>query len=251
MAYGLTQSLDLEQASSQYAKAIDSATLSITGDITVEAWINLESLASTIGQEENIVVKGDFDADQNYRFFIGTDDKLYFQYGNGSGTNSTANMDEAFVSGDLGNWIHVAVTAVVLTKTIVFYKNGSLKASTNGTLNATAIGDNNWVTSIGAWGAAVSANAARFFDGKVSLVRVWSSALGGVTISANMCSVLGSTATLAAEWTLDNTLNDNSGNSNTLTAINSPTFVSSVPATCSGGTGSVRDARELLILGAG
>ena len=42
-------SLDLELSSSQYAYVADNPELSITGDITIEAWIKLEQLPSTAG----------------------------------------------------------------------------------------------------------------------------------------------------------------------------------------------------------
>ena len=38
-----THSIDLESGSSQYLFAADSASLSVTGSMTVEAWLNLES----------------------------------------------------------------------------------------------------------------------------------------------------------------------------------------------------------------
>ncbi len=43
-----THSLDLELSSSQYASRADTASLSITGDITIEGWIKLESIGNTM-----------------------------------------------------------------------------------------------------------------------------------------------------------------------------------------------------------
>ena len=52
-----THSLDLELSSSQYAYVADNADVSVTGDISIEAWIKLEQKASTAGTNFLIVDK--------------------------------------------------------------------------------------------------------------------------------------------------------------------------------------------------
>ena len=47
MAVDNTHSADLESSSSQYWSIADNASLSITGDLTIEFWINLESAPGT------------------------------------------------------------------------------------------------------------------------------------------------------------------------------------------------------------
>src|SRR3990170_2884133 len=58
-----TASLDLESGSSQYATAADSASLSITGDITLETWRKPETLP-TAGNEMVLISKWNEASDQ-------------------------------------------------------------------------------------------------------------------------------------------------------------------------------------------
>lgn len=65
-----TYSLDLESGSSHYATAADSATLSITGDIAIEAYFKPESLP-TAGNEMVLAAKWDKNSDErSYKFSV-------------------------------------------------------------------------------------------------------------------------------------------------------------------------------------
>ena len=70
MAYGLTQSLDLERSSAQYATISDAAQtgLDFATDFTIETWINLESLpASLVGYS----ICGKFTSgNRQYHFYV-------------------------------------------------------------------------------------------------------------------------------------------------------------------------------------
>lgn len=58
---------------------------------------------------------------------------------------------------------------------------------------------------------------------------MWNVKRTGAEILANMYTILGATTNLVAEWVLDNSYSDNSGNSLTLTGVGSPTFATDCP----------------------
>lgn len=235
MAYGLTQSLDLERSSSQYAAIADASQtgLDLSTSFTIEAWIKLESLPSTAGDIFSIAQKYDYAAGQRqYGFYITTANKLHVVFfGNVSGTpNSQFSCDTVFDSGDLGVWQHVAVAVNISTPSATFYIDGVAQTDTASSTAATSIANGTAYFAIGAYD--ITSSAEGFFDGKISLVRVWSTERSSSDISDNICNVLGSTTNLKGEWTFDNVYTDNSGNGNTLTSSGSPVFSSDVPSTC-------------------
>jgi hypothetical protein len=65
-----THSIDLERSSAQYLSASDSASLSVTGDLTIAAWVKPESQPST-DQEYHSVAKWDYNNNRkSYRFTV-------------------------------------------------------------------------------------------------------------------------------------------------------------------------------------
>ncbi len=233
MSYGLTQSLDLELSSSQYASISDASQtgLDITGNLTCEAWINLESSPST-GGRYTIASKSKISGSQRgWRFAYhnngGTLRLEFANSDNGVGENAQGVAQTLSTS----TWYHVAVVYTAADSSAEFFVDGS-SIGTASSLDS-SIFSNSAPFMIGS----VNEGGNDFFDGKISLVRVWDTTRSGANIAANKCSVLGSTSNLKGEWTLDNVYTDNSGNSNTLTSSGSPSFVSDVPATCSVTTG--------------
>jgi hypothetical protein len=241
MAYGLTQSIDLN-GSSQYLSRADGTQLSNTGNQTHEGWLWFDATPSS-GQEWIIFSK--YIAGANERAIAVT-------YENSGGTlrfhaRTSANGNDVLE----GTLNHTVTTGVWHHYAFVYSTAGNMQifvdGSSIGTINGltTAIRDNTAAYQIG-WN-----EFATYFNGRVSLWRVWGAIRTDLQIQADMCNVLGPTTDLDAEWTLDNTLNDNSGNGFTLTNNGSATFISSVPTTCSGGGGSTHDARNLILLGVG
>src|SRR3990167_10302551 len=105
-----TQSLDLELASSQYASVADTAPLSITGDLTLMAWVKLESDMGANAFE--IISKWDTSSDRrSYSFQIHSSGYLIL-YNSSDGINvsspSSGSNYSHFASGQ--GWYHVAVT---------------------------------------------------------------------------------------------------------------------------------------------
>lgn len=225
-----THSLDLEFSSSQYASIADASQtgLDITTDHTFEAWINLETLPSTLGSDVVIMAKDDVGTSRAYAFVIrSADDKLNVVFING-GNTTRIEMDEAFVSGDLGTWIHVAAAVDISVPSAAFYKNTVSKSNTAALSAATAIDNSTAPFFIGAKFA--SSSATQFFDGLIDDARIWSDIRTSGEISANWKKELvGNEANLVGYWKLNNDYTDETSNSNDLTASGSPVFSTSVP----------------------
>lgn len=224
MAYGLTKSLDLEASSSQYVAASDSATLSVTGDLTLEGWVKIESAPGS-GVQYTFGAK--YTTTGNQRSYS-------FWYYNSGGTPQMgmtisslgSNAVAASINHTLaiGSWIHVAFVYTASTGGIEFFVDGSSVGSASGLY--TSIFDGTADFQLG------RENTTWYMDGEMSLWRLWAETRTEAEITDNMCSVLGPTTNLGAEWTLDAVYTDNSGNSNTLTPSGSPTFATDVPSTC-------------------
>src|SRR3990167_3457147 len=102
-----THSLDLELDSDpkQYASRADTASLSITGDLTIECWIKPEST----GILHNLVAKWDTTGNlRSYRLLHLSATNLQFQV-SPDGTSS-AGTAQSNTNIPAGTWAHVAVT---------------------------------------------------------------------------------------------------------------------------------------------
>lgn len=221
MAYGLTQSADIEAGSAQGFTAADSATLDEAVPFTVELWVNLESAPSS----DSVVLMSKSGSGSN---------GYVFRYGDSAGTKWLNLVKAAVVDQivnitalSLSTWVHLA--AIQRANEVEYTVDGVSVGTFSNAAAYISSGTN--LTRIGLVGGAGGNN----LDGKVSLARFWQTNRSVTDINNNKCNVLGATASLGAEWTLDNTLNDNSGNSNTLTNVNTTPFVSDVPSTCSAG----------------
>jgi hypothetical protein len=222
-----THSLDLELSSSQYASRADTASLSITTNFTIEAWIKLEQLSSTAGTNFEIVAKYDSTDEAAYRFVITTgDDKMNLIFWEDNTTLTQISCDTAFVGGDVGVWRHVAVSVDISEASGTFYIDSAAKADTVVDNSATVMRDTTSSFRIGANGLG---GGAQFFDGKIDDVRVWNDIRSSGEIANNYKGEISpSSANLAANWRLNNDYTD-PVNSNTLTGSGSPVFSTDVP----------------------
>ena len=241
MAYNLTQSLDLESGSSQYAQITSVITGFPSGNTnqTVEAWVKFESFPA-----DNVtmfVVAYGEDGNNNSAFSLAVINRstVIKGYVDVFGADAEGNVSLGL---SLDTWHHFAVR---YNGTNIIWTVDGVDVDTEG---APTIDTN--VTRAGVGGRTELATVSNFFDGKLSLARVWSEARSQAQLSANMCNVLGSTTNLAAEWTLDNVYTDNSGNSNTISPTNSPVFGADVPAVCATAT-EIRYGRFSTLLGVG
>jgi len=224
-----THSLDLERDTSQYASITDGdqTGLDITGDISIELWVKFESLPGAM----MIVTKGDFtNVQYGYYLQLNASSALRFRFYStldGSvGTDVTA--DTAFGAGDIGVWMHLAVTADVSVPTVNMYKNGSSFASTATDTSATSIVNN---TAPFALGCQFSGGSPiTFFDGKMDEVRVYNRVLTATEIANNyQREISGGESGLQGYWQLDNDYTDKTSNGNDLTGGNSPIFSTDTP----------------------
>lgn len=238
MAYGLTQTADLEAGSSQYFSRADTASLSLTGDFTLEGWVKFESLPSS-GTKMEFISKwtgGGVD-DRAYQFYLnnpsGTTELTVLATVDGTG----AILDNEVVAWTptTGVWYHIAVSADLgVTSTYKFYVDG-VQQGADQTGVVTSMTDTTAPFYLGVNGNTTDS----FFDGRMSLWRVWSVVRTVTEISTNMCNVFGgATTNMVAEWSLDNVLTDASGNANTLTNVNTVTFSADVPSTCASAVAS-------------
>jgi len=227
MAYGLTKSLDIEKSSTQCAYVADNTAFDFSSTFTIEAWVNAESLPSD-GTNHAIVGKWQTAGDnRSYVFRLNNTGGTYTLQmvtdANGvAGGASSVSSSSLTIS--TATWYHVAVS--VSAGTVTFYFNGV--SSGGGSGLATPFNGASALT-IGA----ERADGTDGWDGQISLVRLWKGAARSVTeIQDNACGVLGATASLSAEWLLDDAYTDNSGNGFTLTALNTPVFSTSLPSVC-------------------
>lgn len=225
MAYELTQSLDFERGSSQRASITNSYGLTRWGAFTLEAWIMLESQPPT-DQQFGIATIG-WNTIGAHLWYEDRAGVLNLRaYRHAWGTNTT----EMFynIALNLEQWYHVAFTKDASNNGKLYLDGVEVASLAMGS----ATGSTRAVQSnVGAaWN---NGSNTHFFDGKISLHRVWSVARTQSEIAANMCNVFGGpTANLRAEHSLDGILSDASGNGYDLSVFNGPVFSMDVPAIC-------------------
>jgi hypothetical protein len=226
-----TFSTQLNSASNQYFSATDSTSLSVTDDITVEAWIKPASMTDEMSYYiASKGTTGGFNAWRLMAHWNSTDSKhnLVFTIDETGDNNfavaySYADIDlEAYVD----TWVHVAATwdATSGTAAPKLYINGSEVASyfTQGNDGgANAIADTDSPTYIGN-----SPNDALYWDGKIDDVRIWNTERSPAQISSNFNKELsGSEPGLVGYWKFNNDAGvDGTANGNNLSEINGPTY---------------------------
>ena len=211
-----TYSLELESSSSQYASITDAAQtgLDITGDLSLECWVKLESISVTpIGLISKMGSPG------NYSFRVDMNkSNIYTLISDNGSSFGTVNMPYA---ASTGVWFHIAYTYKASTGAVNLYINGSSEGS--GTNSKTSIFNGNGDFVVGA-----SSN--RYFDGLIDEVRVWNTERTATEIQDNYDKeLIGTESNLQGYWRFNNDYTDETSNGNDLTAVNSPTFSTDVP----------------------
>ncbi len=217
MAYGLTKSAHLVSASSQFFTA---GTLTFSSAWTLETWIKLVSVSvfcSPMSVQDGA-------GSQNIANIL-VDDGSAGKFGGQVSNTTGGNVKEIFSSGSISDntWVHIAVT----------WDGSTLATILNGVADNTLAASLTRNSSSGTFHLGSYYDGSNSVNGQMSLARVWSVARSAAQISADMCNVLGATTGLVAEWTLDNTTADNTGNGHTLTGSGTPTFTTDTPSTCS------------------
>jgi hypothetical protein len=214
-----THAADLEKDSSQYLNRADESLLDITGNLTIELWVNLESAPgadATFGLVSKWETTGDQRSyDLSYRDESGVK-KIAFFLSTG-GTDATTTEWRVTQTLNTATWYHLAVVYTASTGTAEMFLNGT-SIGTNATFG-TSIFNSNQTLEIG------RRLGGSYYDGLMDTIRLWSTTRTGTQLKESANVELGATSGLVAEWLLNNALTDNSGNSLTLTNNNTVTFV--------------------------
>lgn len=222
-------SLDLESGSSQYASIADGSQtgLDITPDMTIEAWIRLESRPSNT-ERYGIVGKFDSSGQWSYTMSYERDDSTGDTLCLNTSANGTTQVQAKVVVPDLelGVWYHVAITKSGTTATA--YLNGRNMGT--GTVASTLFNSTS-AFHIGREGSGTG----KYFDGQIKGVRIFSDVRTQSEIISDAWSNSVSDANLKGEWLLDGTLVDTSGNANHLTGSGTPGYLTDIPWTAPAG----------------
>ena len=220
-----THSLDLELSSSQYATAADSASTSITGNLTLEAWVKLEQLPSVAGSTFTIVAKWHSGgAARSYQWVISdSGNVMYFTPSDDGAGAPAGNSNTPIVA---GVWTHLAVAYNASGGACTFYVNGVADGAPTGL--DTSIHNNASEFAIGASNHQTTASV--FFDGLIDEVRLWSETRSAANIAAfYQQELIGNETNLNAYFKLNNGYLDETVNNNDLTAVGIPVFSTNVP----------------------
>lgn len=155
----------LLKSSSQYFRSASTTPLSITGDLTLSAWIRPTSV--TAATQFDIIGKWD-GANTSYLLSqYGTDFRFYLNSSSNYILTSGANLA-------VNKWYHVIAVYSSVNSTATVYLNGvALSSTTTGTIPS-SINSNSGRFHIGAQDSTTT--AANFFDGKIDDARVYSRA---------------------------------------------------------------------------
>lgn len=223
-----THSLDLEASSSQYASISDASQtgLDITGALTLEAWIKVESTPGS-GAYYSIISKGSVngasDTNTQYLFYYDNDSAQRMGFlVRSAGANKVLSVNQSLAT---GVWYHVAATYEPSTAMRI-YLNGREIANTTASVPASLVNTARFVgVGVGDNGGAAS----MLFDGLIKDARIFNDVRTQTEIVADARTENVSNANLVGEWNFNNAYTDSSGNGNTLTASGSPTFSTDRP----------------------
>lgn len=204
---------DFEAGDTEYLSAADNAALSITGSLTLSAWIRPETVGAG---GYNIIAKWD-NGNNSYRFFQDGDDLELVLDNAGNSLETTGNYLTALA------FHHVVAVYDAPTASIKFYINGVEATSTN--LNGTipsSIGDDAGAFHIGAQDS--SSTPSNYYDGYIDEARVYNRALS----PAEVKSLYNWAPGPVGHWKLDENTGttsvvDSSGNGTDLTMVGSMT----------------------------
>lgn len=203
---------------SNYFTANPAGSLNVnTTTFTMEAWVNV----TNVNVRQFVMFAGQTGSFATYIMTVG-------EGGNGDfftqmdSLGSPRSIDSG--GGLLFNntWAHIAIT----------YDGSNLRTYLNGVLTNTQAVTGTITHSNNGFFLGTNQGSFNFWNGKMSMVRVWTVTRSAGQLLAAMCAPLGATTGLAAEWTLDGSLLDNSGNGNTLTDHGSVAFTTDTPPFC-------------------
>lgn len=246
IAYGsLSYSANLVRASTQYFSATSASSLNPgSNNFTLEGWYYFPTTPSS-GANYGLAGKSDtVGNNREYRWSLANNAGVLqlelTQNSDGtSGTNGTVDVNW---TPQVNTWFHLAVVYTTAGDATFYVATSTGSANpTHVQVGATQTGLN--LTTFNGTapfliGVKSVDDTANTLNGNASMVRMWTASRSSAQLDSASCTLLGSTSNLGGEWSLDNALTDNSGNSNTLTNVNSATFQAKAPASCL--TGNVK-----------
>ena len=221
-----SHSMDFEADSTQYLSIADSASLVFT-DVTVEAWINLETMPSGA---TNAVIAQKFDNNSQREWFFrirGADNSVDFPK---AFDNDCTSVAGGVIAHNLvaNKWIHIAGVMRVSAGAFDYYENGRLLGTVTG-LATTAIPN----CTAAMWIGALNNNGSPItpIDGKMDDVRIWNSARTAQQIQQSYQGEFQNIRhpNLVAYYKLNNALTDETPNANNATNNNGAIFVRDFP----------------------
>lgn len=221
-------STDLEKSSSQYWSVADTASLSITGDMTLEMWVKLESAPSnsTYCLARKYAEGGN---NRSYMFrYQDTGGTKRFEFRQStSGTGASTSVITYNYTLSTATWTHLAFAYDASAGEIEVFINGVSNGTATGV--RTSVYDGTAPFEIGG-----NSSDGDYFDGLIKDVRVWNDIRTGTEINDNKsnCDLSVSEAGLVSWWKFENDGTDATSNGNDLTNNNSATFSTDVPYTC-------------------
>lgn len=228
-----TQSGSLQKNFGQYFSIDSTNSINITGSITVEMWIKIKNLDNT--GAVIILQKGDGYNDAGYALLLqNLSSNDYRLWGQIAENGSSSVMAQKTGSTNLYNfkdqWVHIAMTWVSGSSNHVrLFVNGiEENPGTTDVIGASNINNNSDPLRIGA--QLYNAHIGNFFDGLIDDVRIWNIARSNIGIANDMFRQHNAPAShLVANWELNGSLADASGNGNTLTANGGAGFAADTP----------------------
>jgi hypothetical protein len=222
-----THSLDLESSSSQYAERNDTASLSITGNFTIECWVKFESLPSS-GNKMFFVNKWTTVSNQrSYQFGLENSGGTLRLFGGVSNDGTGESLFSSNWTPSTGIWYHVALVYITSgSSNVQFYVSGAAQGGAQDVADWSPFDS----TARFVIGAQEGASYSGFYDGLIDDVRIWSTNRSSTEISNNKDKELvGNETNLVGYWKLNNNYTDSTANANDLSSVGSPVFSTDVP----------------------
>ena len=213
-----THSLDLEASSDQYASIADGSQtgLDITGDMTIEFWWKPESHSSFTWLISKYLQSVN---QRSYGVFFNSNELHFVMSSNGT---AVSDLGVAWTPTD-GVWYHIAVTYDASAGATETFINGGSIGTNTGYATSIHNGTSDFIVG--------GANNDGYLDGLLKDVRIFNNIRTQAEIKVDAYTENVTSANLKGEWNFNNVYTDTSGNSNTLTPVNSPVFTTDIPYT--------------------
>ncbi len=207
-----TEAVRLSSGSSQYLSASDSASLHITGDITLEAWVRLD----TAGVVQVLMARDTATSGAGAWIFRVESNNKVRLYLTPDGTNYVGIGTSGNSAISINTWTHVGIKWQASTGNYTYYFNGAPDGSGTQTISGNIINGGSAELDLG------QRRSSEFLNGKLDEVRIWNTLRTDTQIQDNYNNGLTGTETGLVDYYPFETLvssfdlGDKSGNANSL-----------------------------------